>query len=562
MLNGGLKYGFDMSKLFDFFAGLTLILVITGGIVHRFDHLYLDLASVDTFAIVALVVLAFSWKKIEKNSKVFSGLDLTLNHPNAKNHARAFYWVSFGVLFLAHVAKHWSLKTDGYDVSFVHQAMFNPFSETFFPADISPTHSALGGHLLFSLIPLSLITQFARWDELLFLIQTLSVAVPLYWYLFKGPANLTKQGMIWALVMLALSAKSLRNAIVFDFREDAFAFLGISVALLSLIRGKIIPYFIGLIFALLSKENIPFILFFITIPLIFSTLVPLNKKTRIMVGIGSLMITATYAIIAFKFLLPYYNPNPEQSSPILLRFSQFGKTPSQIVLNIITIPKNWLLVMANLLNKNVVIYLVMMLIPRFPIFLSKDAFLFAIPGIVGMGLNIITGYSNQTAMIFHYDLAPLAFILFAMVIGLNRAFTDGFLKESIAHHKVRLVGLLFLGLSFSDKWPVFHLTFNLPTSETIEARLALLKLNRTVPVLTNAHLSAQLNQHQKMIVLEKICDETSISKVGNFEGYWITDEKERRNTGCPEPKMNAIFKNTEVAIYHYSIQPNSDKLNP
>lgn len=551
-----------MVKAFDFFAFLALLLLLTGGFVHRFTRFYLDLGSVDTAALISLFLLAFL--KPDQVARSWTGrkLEQFLSSPEAEHHGKRFFWAVFIILFLAHTAKHWSLETLGFDLSFVHQALFHPLRGPFLPADISPSGSALGEHLLFSLAPLSLITSFLKVDEILFFVQMIAIAAPLWGLFGRTPLRGLGGRAVWLGLIFVLSNRSLRNALMFDFREDTFAFLGFSLALISLLRGKIFPYAGSLMLALLSKEHVALIAPFLSFPILFSKWFPLNRKTRIGLALFTTLLSLAYAFIAFKYLLPYFNPHVGTASPMAYRFRDFGSTPSEIMLHILTTPQSWLILLSRTVNRIGFFYLIMMLLPRFMILLSRDAFLVSIPCLALMGLNILSGYTNQMAMIFHYDLAGLPFLALGTWIGLQERVLP-WLDKMEPHRMTKgTLALLLLALSFSEKWPMFHLTFQFPGLDQIEAHLALLKLDPKATVLINSPLSAQVNAHERLIVRDSPCNEERKAELERFQGFRVIDERRKPTSDCPAPAGGAVFSNRLLSIYRYPIEVDSAKLAP
>ena len=526
-------------------------MMVTGGFVHRFSHFYLDMSMVDTFAILSFLLLLVGWKQIEKTSKPYIMSVKLINHEEASRHSKIFYWFMFCFLFLGHTAKHWSLQTSGLDVSFVHQAMFHPFGKPFFPSDASGTGTALGEHLLFSLFPVALIAQFFRSDEFLFLIQNLSVSLPLYFLIFRSPLKPQKSVWIWVAVFVIIGNRSLRNALIFDFREDAFAFLGFSLSLMGMMRGRAFLYLAGLLLALLSKENIPFIAPFMAIPLLFGKTTAFQKRTRLFLATTTVLISVAYAAFAFKVLIPYFHPNPSIASPLSFRFGQFGSTPSEMMVNILVHPNNWWLLLKNLINKGTIIYGIMMLLPRFMMFISLDAFAFALPGLVVMTMNMVIGYDNQMAMIFHYDLPALPFLIVGTLIGLKDLIARWDQKLNSNQLNLRAMVLIILALTVSDKWPPFYTTSYFPSFERIHARIALLKLDAHLPVWINERLSAQVNQHDRYLIRDGGCPKEQSKELETFQGYRVIDETKKPEDYCPRPSFEPFFRNSEISIYRY-----------
>jgi uncharacterized membrane protein len=543
-----------MVRAFDVFASLAVLILLTGGFVHRFGKVYLDLASVDTAAILSLVLLAFIPAGRIRESKIMLGLERLFASPQAELQARWFFGLCFAILFVAHVAKHWSLVTDGYDLSFVHQALFFPLRGPFLPADISQSGTALGEHLLFSLVPLTLLTSWIRADELVFLIQAVSIAIPLGMILFRGPLRDRRGIALWIALILLMSNRSLRNALMFDFREDSFGLLGFTIALLALHAGRVGLYFFGLLLALLSKESMPMIAPFLAFPILWSKSLGFSSRTRKILAGVTIILSLGYLIVAFKVLMPYFNPNAGTASPLATRFKEFGASPTEILANVLTRPDNWLKLLSHIFDKYAFLYLLMLLGPRFMTFLSREALLWLLPGLALFGLNILSGFRNQTAMIFHYDLAGIPFLAWGTLIGL-RDHTLPLLDKLTEEVRLKRSALLILfSLSFSEKWPLFHLTFQLPSVQQIHAHVALLRLDPEVSVLTGSRLSAQVNAHRKIRVRDESCTPAREQELRQFEGYRIMSMKTHATSDCPAPNFPPLFQNSEISIYRYSLE--------
>lgn len=525
-----------MTSLFNFFAGMILIIGVTGGVYLKAPHLQLDLATLDVWAIIALLIVAFSKGKVLKTSRFTRLLETESENTYSRFSAFALFIFS-GIMLIAHILKHWALKTDGYDVSFVHQSLFNPFGPPFFPADISRSGTALGEHLLFTLVPVSLITQFIRSDEFVFLIQTLALTLPVYFLIKNGPLkNLYK--LQAAATVIVLASRPLRNAIIFDFREDTFIFVGLIGMILSLLHRRTVLYFSFLTIALLSKENAFLVMPFFIAPLMLAKNIDFSKKTRIQMAVTTALIALVYGILAFKFLIPLWNSGSGKTSQIAERLSQFGSTPEEILRTIILSPVAWWILIQNFFTKQALLYIGKMLLPLVPFLIYREVWIWIIPGLAAMAMNIASGHHGQTSMMFHYDLIVLPCLFMGGLIGLKKIDT---------HSNQKLVVCVLLALCVSDKWPMFHLRDNIPDAESISARKAFLALDREKPVIVNSHFSAQLTQHRKLFILSPVCSKSQISGAPDFKGYLVFD----RSAGipdCEEGNIRPVYQNTKISI--------------
>jgi len=541
-----------MVRLFDYFAFLCFLLVITGGFVLRIPHLYLDLSSVDTFAMIALVLFAFFHRRIAEKSKVY----FFWNQDAFREDTRplsSFFWGVFGILFLAHVGKHWSLLTDGFDLTFLHQALFHPFSHPFFSTDMSHSGSMMGEHLVFSLVPLSIFTQFLRSDELIFLIQALAVAVPLYFLLFKSALSSRIRAVLLVPVILVLANASLRQSLIFDFREDSFAFLGLMISILGSLNGKIAQYLLGFFIAILAKEHVFLITLAFSPILVLSREIGFSKKTKWALALFTALASVIYGALAFRILIPYFNPTLQTSgTTIVLRLHQFGDTPNAILENILLHPINWFRLLGNFLSKDALLYLAKMLVPLLPFLFFREAFLFSVPGLVGMAINVFSGHHGQTSMQFHYDLVVFPFLFTGLCVGVWHQYTEGFLRPSDPKRSQKALACILLAFCFSGKWPLFQLTHFFPTGAEIQARLELLKLDHAIPVVTSVRLSAQVTQHNELLIFDPKCDLANRQLSIPTHGYLLVDPKDSSYEKCiPPPIDPPLFRNEEVAIYEF-----------
>jgi uncharacterized membrane protein len=187
-------------------------------------------------------------------------------------------------------------------------------------------------------------------------------------------------------------------------------------------------------------------------------------------------------------------------------------------------------------------------------FLSREARLWFLPGLALFSLNVLSGFRNQMAMVFHYDLAGLPFLVWGMLIGLQAKILPWLDTLTPELRLKRSALLLLLALCFSEKWPMFHLTFHFPTIEQTRAHIALLRLDPEIPVLSNSMLSAQVNAHRKLLVRDEACTQARAHELQKYSGYRIIDHRKAPESDCPAPNFPPLFQNSEISIYRYSLE--------
>ena len=206
---------------------LIITLIFLGGSVFNILGAKIEIGSVTAWSILAIFIYLPIWRKAPRLRSKLTEL-FSFFFKATSSRARFYILFFLALSFIAHLFKHWSFNTHGYDISYVYQALFHPLRGPFFPSDFAPSGTALGEHLLFSLILITPITAFLHSDEFIVLIQHLTVMLGLYYLVFKSFMRNTPQ--FWAYsAFLFLSFKTLRASLVWNFREDIFIFTGLAL---------------------------------------------------------------------------------------------------------------------------------------------------------------------------------------------------------------------------------------------------------------------------------------------------------------------------------------------
>lgn len=405
-----------------------------------------------------------------------------------------FYLTLFlGLSFIAHIFKHWSFNTHGYDISFVYQALYHPLRGPLLPTDFAPSGTALGEHLLFSLMLIAPLTSLIKSDELIGLIQHLTIFTGLYLLIFKS--FMQNASRFWSYsAFLFLTFKTLRASLVWNFREDIFIFTGLALFIYCIANKYFFRSLLFAILLLLTKESVCLILPFAAVPILFDKDIKL-KQSKLLAGL-IVIFSGIYFIVGYKLLLPHFAAG-KMTSPFLVRFGDWGNSPSEVVLNLLISPPIWWDALKRLMAPfNIKYYLALLLPTLIIVGRNRRALLWLFPGIMGILMNAITGFKNQTSMSYHYDLIVLPFIFASISVALL-SYRDIYNK--------RLVWAMIFAITLSGRWPGFYINKFMINSEDISAQRVINDID--YKLIAGNRMSAQVNHLKRYVPLRKLSKE-------------------------------------------------------
>jgi uncharacterized membrane protein len=347
--------------------------------------------------------------------------EIKLRKPNIYSWSRAKFWGIFALtllpLLIAHLFRHWGLLTHGYDVGFVNQPLFYPFAEAPMWCVLCTGKSYLAEHLTLSFYLLAPITSLFKSDELIIVLQFLIVVIPCLILIFKGPLKEFKD--LWPMALIIIvSHRSLRNGLIFDFREDQIAFMGFLLTCILIHKHKYFYSLIPLLIAVASKENMALIAPFLCFPLIFDKNLNASQKKRYLLSFIIISFSFLWLWGTFSKVMPYFAGGAQTQSVILLRLPGLGSTPLEIIQNAIFNPLPLLsFIFESIFSFEHFKYLLILLLPT--CLFTWRAWPWMIPAIPGIAMNLISAVPNQRTMLFHYDFCILPFIFFACVKGMS-----------------------------------------------------------------------------------------------------------------------------------------------
>ncbi len=464
---------------------------ITGGTTVQIGKMKLEILSLDFWVLMFIVVTLVHKKNkkffLEKGFKFFEWIST-----KGRSEKATFFlclWI-FSSLWIAHCLRHLSFQTHAFDLTFLHQSLFNPFAPRALTCDLCDGGSYFGEHMAFSLFLLAPLTSFLKnlpfHDFFIFLLQVIILAFPLVLAHVYGPLKNKKELWFFSFFIL-FCFRSYRNSISWDFREDDLAFFFLSGSLLALFCHRKAVFVACIICALLSKENLAIVVPFIGFPIFFEKSFHFTQKEKQTLTLFVICISVFIMVVEFKWLIPLFSDRANVSHPIVVRFKEFGKTPAEVLITLLTSPAAWGRLLAEHFFKiQSLKYLLLLLLP-FVSFIMR-AWVWLLPVIPGVAMNVFSGAETQRSLNFHYDLIIFPFLFFGIWISLAQ-------KTSL---KQILVALL-IALASSGRWPGRQISQYWPSFTQVKDSLYLGNIPTAKGILTaELSLLAQVSNQPEL----------------------------------------------------------------
>jgi uncharacterized membrane protein len=390
--------------------------------------------------------------------------------------------------FTLHVFKHWSFKTDGFDMAFVNHALFNVQTPKWLYCSVCQNNTYLAEHLSWTLLIPGLFFSWISSNELVFLLQALCVVM--------GCVIMIKtfipkdRSALWAIVLLMfLSQMTLHRSLVWDFREDVLGFLFVGLMLVGLVRKNFVFFYLMFGLTLLTKEHTPLILMFLPGLLWFDPSLKLTHSQKIWHSLVILVVSSVYFILGMKWLIPMVSGSHTRSHPISLRYGEYGNSPIEILSNLLTTPRLWGKFFSTfLLSKDSLLYPILLLGPLG--FWARKQWPWLLPILPGLGMNLL-GNSTQKSLSFHYDLVFLPFLFAAFLKSVETEPTPTIDASSSLWSRKLLWVLIFGG-----SWP--FASIKVPTPNDWNNVYFLKELPPFVSTAASMHTLAHLTHVRKI----------------------------------------------------------------
>lgn len=337
------------------------------------------------------------------------------------------HWADLAVLGLAtsyalifgslSVLQYLTARTDGYDLAIFDQVVWNSLHSRLFENTILPDAPVLIGQR-FSPILLAFVPLYALWNNAfaLLLVQTLGIAIsvlPLYWFARE------RLSQTWALLIATtyFLFPALQFVNLAEFHELALAIPLFAYATFFLLREKYLPFQVCLGVALLVKEEIALNV------IMFGGFIFLFQRKRLF-GLATMLFGATWFIVLLQFVLPQFSQGAFGEGYYYFgkgiaagvgRYDYLGNSLSEIALTLVT---RLDLVLTHLVVERKIEFVLQLLMPlAFLPFAGLDIAVLALPT---FATSLLSDYSRQNSIEFHYTASLIPFLFFATVVGLQR----------------------------------------------------------------------------------------------------------------------------------------------
>lgn len=313
------------------------------------------------------------------------------------------------------ILSYLSFSIAGFDLGIFDQAVWNSLHGRLLENTIVPDAPLLIGQR-FSPILLALVPMYAVWTSpiILLLVQTVALgtsAFPLYWVARQ------RIGRLWGLtlVIVYLLFPALQYVNLFEFHEVSLSVPLFALAVFFLLRQRYEPLLICLGLVLLVKEELSFTV------LLFGVYIGIVQRRRLF-GFGIAVFAITWAVFLLQYLLPffrgsegYYYFSHGAAGGAIDRYGYLGSSLSEIITTLVTRPQY---VLQHILTLPKIEFVLLLLAPLvFIPLLSPEILMLAVPT---LAISLLSDLDVIYSIKYHYTAPALAFLFFAMVIGLER----------------------------------------------------------------------------------------------------------------------------------------------
>ncbi|EQC43257.1 DUF2079 domain-containing protein [Bacteriovorax sp. Seq25_V] len=481
-----------MFKLLKFLLGTIVFIIITGGYKFQIGKAKVDLTNTDVPGLLFLLLISIGYIfKLEYFLKIKKFMLVWYAKITEEKNSRSLFNITLLYLtvttFLGHVFKQYSFQSHGLDQVFIHQPLFYPwFKEKLLFCSVCPNNTFFGEHINFTFLLVAPLTSLFKSDILVFLINVFLLYGGMYLLITKGP--LRNKANYWFVSLLILcSARTYRNAGIWDLREDHFAFFFMVLALIAIYRKNISIYFMSVVLVLISKENMSYLVPFLIFPLLLEKDLDYSKKARVYLSLGTVMLSLIWMKLSFAYVFPYFNNNMPPSANIVDRFDGIAKSTGELVIKILTdyhVQKK--LIVERVLTVGGIKYVAILLLPFLISCRKRWYWIIAASPIIGM--NLLSYAGTQKMMIFHYDLVIIPILSMGVLYA-------------IKNHDKYLPVYLLAALMVSGRWPSQYLSKNVPSGTTYNKVKFLKSIDTKERVCTSWKNLAYLSHLEDVCVL-------------------------------------------------------------
>jgi uncharacterized membrane protein len=316
------------------------------------------------------------------------------------------------IMTLYTIGLHDTFATHAEDLGIMDQALWNtlhgaPLHQTI--CDRVTDNNCLGDvswlaiHFEPIMFPLSLLYPVAPSPKTLQFVQTLIVAsgaFPAFWLAMRRLRS-PFAGIVFAAAYLLFP--SLQAAVTDDFHAVTLSAAFLLFALYFMLSRNNIGLITVCLLALSTKEEIP-----LDVALIGLSIVVLQRRARL--GWGLVALAMVWLVVELAIM---HLAGPLGQSPTVVRYAQFGASPGQVALYVLTHPvqilRNYILTLDR------IVYLRTLLAPvaYLPVF-APLTLLIAVPA---LAINMLSSYAPMYSGIYQYNAEIVPVLIVAAIEG-------------------------------------------------------------------------------------------------------------------------------------------------
>jgi uncharacterized membrane protein len=321
--------------------------------------------------------------------------------------------LAFTIFFSAYLfARHDAYMTHAEDLGIMDQALWNtlhgaPLHQTI--CDRVTDNNCLGEisrlaiHFEPIMFPLSLLYLIAPSPKTLQFVQALIVAsgaFPAFWIAMRRLRS-PFAGIVFAAAYLLFP--TLQAAVTDDFHAVTLSAAFLLFALYFMLSRNNVGLIIACLLALSTKEEIP-----LDVALIGLSILVLQRRARLGWGIVALAMVWLVAELAIMHIA-----SPLGQSPTVARYSQFGASPGQVALYVLTHPVQ--VVRDYIVSPDRIVYLRTLLAPlAYLPLLAPLTLLIAVPA---LAINMLSNYAPMYSGIYQYNAEIVPVLIVAAIEG-------------------------------------------------------------------------------------------------------------------------------------------------
>lgn len=221
------------------------------------------------------------------------------------------------------LSQYSALQLSAYDLTLFESTLHNTLHGSFMHA-FGLNRSLFSEHfepVMLALLPLYALIPSALTLMLVEAVVVAAACVPLYavcrgHQLSRPFSLLVVMGFLWNEVVW--------RSVTVDFHVELFTPLAVFTMYAAAQRQKWALFFVSVLGALTIKEELAFVC------LPFSAFLVFSKKPQWARGIVLAAVSAVWAVVSFKFIIPQAHPTPGIENPLLFRWGHLGNTIPEV----------------------------------------------------------------------------------------------------------------------------------------------------------------------------------------------------------------------------------------